>query len=182
LDYTLRTIIPMPYRPLTKADILRALNRLGELAQTKGLTLEVALYGGAVFTVVYGSRDSTKDVDAIVRPSCPPDSSPAGCPRAGVAGDWSMMMFGSFSHGGRKAATRSMRSGMACGFRPHCLLSAGMKVNPARPLPGYAGDQDDIAFLVSKMGLKTFGRLRQSTIDSSHTTKSPKVIRRRSKP
>jgi len=27
---------------------------LGELAQAKGLTLEVALYGGAVFTVVYG--------------------------------------------------------------------------------------------------------------------------------
>ena len=50
----------MPYKPLTKADILRALNRLGELAQAKGLTLDVALYGGAVFTVVYGSRDSTK--------------------------------------------------------------------------------------------------------------------------
>ena len=58
----------MPYKSLSKADILRALNRLGELARAKGLTLEVALYRGAVFTVVYGSRDSTKNVNAIVRP------------------------------------------------------------------------------------------------------------------
>jgi hypothetical protein len=35
-----------------------------------------------------------------------------------------------------------------------------MKVNACRaPLPGYAGDQDDITFLVRKMGLKTFGEV-----------------------
>ena len=39
-----------------------------ELAHGEKLTLEVALYGGAVFTLVYGSRDATKDVDALVRP------------------------------------------------------------------------------------------------------------------
>ena len=31
--------------------------------------MEVSLYGGAVFTLVYGSREATKDVDAVVRPS-----------------------------------------------------------------------------------------------------------------
>jgi predicted nucleotidyltransferase len=59
----------MPYEPLTKVRLTRALRRLGELAQARKLTLEVSLYGGAVFTLVYGSRDSTRDVDAIVRPS-----------------------------------------------------------------------------------------------------------------
>ncbi len=59
----------MPYEPFNKQQITRALRRLGELARGKGVTLEVSLYGGAVFTVVYGSRAATKDVDALVRPS-----------------------------------------------------------------------------------------------------------------
>ena len=58
----------MPYEPLTRARIVQALQRLGELASSEGATLEVSLYGGAVFTLVYGSRDATKDVDALVRP------------------------------------------------------------------------------------------------------------------
>src|SRR5476651_99796 len=59
----------MPYDPLTKSLITRALRRLGELAQLEGVTLELSLYGGAVFTLVYGSRDSTKDVDGLIRPA-----------------------------------------------------------------------------------------------------------------
>ena len=31
--------------------------------------LELALYGGAVFTLVYSSRETTKDVDAIIKPA-----------------------------------------------------------------------------------------------------------------
>ena len=45
---------------------------LGELAFEQGVTLEVSLYGGAVFTLVYDSRDATKDVDAVVRPAMSP--------------------------------------------------------------------------------------------------------------
>jgi hypothetical protein len=45
------------------------LRRLEELAREEKVTLEVSLYGGAVFTLVYGSREATKDVDAVVRPS-----------------------------------------------------------------------------------------------------------------
>ena len=59
----------MPYEALSRVRIVQALRRLGELAFEQGVTLEVSLYGGAVFTLVYGSRDATKDVDAVVRPS-----------------------------------------------------------------------------------------------------------------
>src|SRR5438105_4968065 len=59
----------MPYENLSRAQITQALRRLGELAHKQKVTLEVSLYGGAVFTLVYGSRDATKDVDAVVRPS-----------------------------------------------------------------------------------------------------------------
>ena len=59
----------MPYENFTRIQIAEALRRLGELAYAQKVTLEVSLYGGAVFTLVYGSRDATKDVDAVVRPS-----------------------------------------------------------------------------------------------------------------
>ena len=59
----------MPYEPLNRARITQALRRLGELALEQETTLEVSLYGGAVFTLVYGSREATKDVDAVIRQS-----------------------------------------------------------------------------------------------------------------
>jgi len=59
----------MPYESLSRARITQALRRLGELAFKQEATLEVSLYGGAVFTLVYGSREATKDVDAVVRQS-----------------------------------------------------------------------------------------------------------------
>lgn len=58
----------MPYEALSPTRIRRALRRLSELATAEGIVLELALYGGAVFTLVYGSRETTKDVDGIIRP------------------------------------------------------------------------------------------------------------------
>ena len=59
----------MPYEPLDRTRLTQALRRLGQLAVSEGVELELSLYGGAVFTLVYGSRDSTKDVDALIQPS-----------------------------------------------------------------------------------------------------------------
>ena len=59
----------MPYEALDRERLVRALRRLGELAVADEVKLELSLYGGAVFTLVYGSRDSTKDVDGLIRPA-----------------------------------------------------------------------------------------------------------------
>jgi hypothetical protein len=59
----------MPYEPWDQTRLTQALRRLGELAMAEGIELELSVYGGAVLTLVYGSRDSTKDVDALIRPS-----------------------------------------------------------------------------------------------------------------
>ena len=59
----------MPYEQLTRQRLTQALRRLSELATAEGLVLDLALYGGAVFTLVYGSRETTKDVDGIIRPA-----------------------------------------------------------------------------------------------------------------
>ncbi len=155
----------MPYKPLNKADILRALNRLGALAQAKGLTLEVALYGGAVFTVVYGSRDSTKDVDAIVRPSEPARRIVLQVAREqDLPEDWlndNVRQFLAASEEKRRLPSEEFGPGLAVSVPTAAYLLA-MKVNACRaPLPGYAGDQEDILFLVRKMELKSFGRVEE---------------------
>ena len=59
----------MSYDALSQDRLRQALRRLGELAQAEGVELELSLYGGAVFTLVYGSRESTKAVDGVIRPS-----------------------------------------------------------------------------------------------------------------
>jgi hypothetical protein len=153
----------MPYKSLTKSDILRALNRMGELAQAKGLTLEVALYGGAVFTVVYGSRESTKDVDAIVRPSESAHKLALQVAREqNLPEDWlsdDVRQFLAANEAKRRLASEEFGPGLTVSVPTAAYLLA-MKVHACRPaLPGYAGDQEDILLLVRKMGLKTLGEV-----------------------
>ena len=56
----------MPYEYLNRGQITQALRRW-RTPHEQDITLEVSLYGGAVFTLVYGSRNGTKDVDAVFR-------------------------------------------------------------------------------------------------------------------
>lgn len=145
----------MPYRPLTHARITQALRRLGELARAEGVTLEVSLYGGAVFTLVYGSRDSTKDVDAIVEPDR------IARPLVGrvareldLPDDWLNDDVRRFV-AGKEAKRRLPAAAFGEGVRvsvPTAAYLLSLKLRACRPpLPGYAGDYADIHFLVEKM-------------------------------
>lgn len=49
-----------------KPDILSALNRLGQLAQAQGDTIELILVGGAAMVLGFEARQSTHDVDAAI--------------------------------------------------------------------------------------------------------------------
>lgn len=55
-------------RRLKRAEILRALRRLGELCADQESRVEIAIYGGTVMMMAYDCRAATKDVDAIFRP------------------------------------------------------------------------------------------------------------------
>lgn len=50
----------------TRQDIEEGLQRLGEIAQTKDLQIELTLVGGAVMTLFFNARPSTRDVDAVI--------------------------------------------------------------------------------------------------------------------
>lgn len=145
----------MPYESLNRARLTQALRLLGELAHEQGTTLEVSLYGGAVFTLVYGSRDSTKDVDAVIR-----QSEIAGILSARVArelslpDDW-LNDHVKFFLAEREAKRELPQSEFGKGLRvsvPTASYLLAMKLRACRPpLPGYAGDFGDIRFLVEKM-------------------------------
>ena len=51
----------------SRAEILAGLQRLGELAQEKSVTVQLTLMGGAVMVLAYEARLSTHDVDVLIR-------------------------------------------------------------------------------------------------------------------
>lgn len=154
------TFNPVPYESLTKDRLLSALRRLGELALAEGLVLEVCLYGGAVFTLVYGSRNTTRDVDAVVRPAS------EGRRLARVVAeelqlpeDWlsdQVTQFLAANEQKRKITEQDFGPGLKV-TAPTAAYLLALKLKAARPrLPGYAGDEADIEFLLKKIKPASF--------------------------
>lgn len=145
----------MPYEALTKARLFAALRRLGQLAQAEGLTLEVSLYGGAVFTLVYGSRDTTKDVDALVRPAGDGRRLAAVVARElGWPDDWlndHVRQFVAAKEEKRRLREEDFGPGLRVSTPTAAYLLA-LKLRACRPrLPGYGGDEEDIAYLLRRL-------------------------------
>lgn len=145
----------MPYEPLNRNRLTQALRRLGELAQARKVTLEVSLYGGAVFTLVYGSREATKDVDAVVRQSAlAQDLAGQVAKELGLPEDWlndDVKQFLAEKEAKRQLHEADFGPGLRVSVPTAAYLLA-MKLRACRPpLPGYAGDYGDIWFLVKKM-------------------------------
>lgn len=145
----------MPYESLNRARITQALRRLGALAHEKKVTLEVSVYGGAVFTLVYGSRDATKDVDAVVRQhSLARALASQVAKELGLPDDWlndHVKQFLAEKEAKRQLAEVDFGEGIRVSVPTAAYLLA-MKLRACRPpLPGYEGDYGDIRFLIRKM-------------------------------
>jgi hypothetical protein len=132
---------------------------LGELALEQKVTLEISLYGGAVFTLVYGSREATKDVDAVVRQSeLAKALSLEVSKELGLPDDWLNDHVRQFL--AEKEAKRLLTGDeFGKGIRisvPTAAYLLAMKLRACRPpLPGHEGDYGDIRFLVRKMGTRS---------------------------
>jgi len=149
----------MPYEGLNRARITQALRRLGELAHKQGITLEISLYGGAVFTLVYGSRDATKDVDAVVRQNAVASALALKVAKElGLPEDWlndHVRQFLAEKEAKRQLNDADFGEGLRVSVPTASYLLA-MKLRACRPpLPGYAGDYEDIRFLVQKIGISS---------------------------
>lgn len=54
---------------LSKEDILRGLSKIDEMAKKEKIIIELSIYGGAALSLSFDLRDSTRDVDAVVKGS-----------------------------------------------------------------------------------------------------------------
>lgn len=54
---------------LSKDDIVRGLRAIDQKARNAGVVVDLSIYGGAAMALVFDLRQSTKDVDAVVRGS-----------------------------------------------------------------------------------------------------------------
>ncbi|MDR1818056.1 MAG: hypothetical protein LBR07_07825 [Puniceicoccales bacterium] len=147
----------MPYEQLNKERILAALRRLGELALAEGTQLEIALYGGAVFTLVYESRATTKDVDAIARPSDLAKRLVAQvASEQKLVDEWlndDVKMFLAGVGALRPLDTLALGEGIRISVPTAAYLLALKLRSCRRPLAGVAGDYEDIRFLLKKMNI-----------------------------
>ena len=169
----------MPLEKLSRQRIVQALNLLGRLAEEEGVELEVCIYGGSAMLLAYAARATTKDVDAIIRPA------EVGARLASsVAGQLQLHEgwlndevkrfvsdLGTFApleiDQLEAAARRRLKI-----TRPSASYLLAMKCLACRsPLPGLAGDREDIRFLIRKMGLRTLAEV-ESHIERFYPTEA----------
>ena len=52
---------------LTRKDILKALERLSEILESRGVKADLYVIGGAAMALAFKARPSTRDVDAVFK-------------------------------------------------------------------------------------------------------------------
>jgi hypothetical protein len=140
---------------ISKPILLRALNRLGELADAQGLRLEVCLYGGAVMMLAYDAREITKDVDAVIRPTREGRVLAKQVGREmGLGEDWLNDQVKLFVAPREQLREIPWEGPGIMITAPTASYLLAMKALACRePFPGYEGDLADLRFLIDKLGV-----------------------------
>jgi len=149
-------------KAITKAILIRALTRMGELAQHEDTKLEVCLYGGAVMMLAYDVREITKDVDAVIQPS------ELGWKLASMVGEELGLPEHWMNDDVKQFIAPAERTWVLPWDAPGIALTmptAGyllaMKALACRqPLPGFQGDLDDLRFLIRKTEVKSVDEIQ----------------------
>lgn len=153
---------------------MRALRRIGELAQQKNIELELAIYGGCAMILAFDRRMLTRDVDAVFHPVesvRPLIQQVAG--ELGLPDDWLNDDVRQFL--APKGAMRELPidlPGIKVTAPTASYLLAMKALAGRRPLPGYAGDEADLRFLIRKIGIHSIDEV-QAHIDRYYPDDHP---------
>ena len=157
----------MPLEKLTRQRIIAALNLLGQLAEREKVEFELCIYGGSAMMLAYGSRETTKDVDAIVKPSevarrlAKEVAQALGLHESWLNDDVKRFVSeaGTFAPMQIEELEEAARRHLKI-TRPSASYLLAMKCLACRSaLPGYPGDIDDIRFLIRKMEIRTLEQI-----------------------
>jgi hypothetical protein len=154
--------MPKPSRRLSRAAIVRALSRLGELCAKKNSRVEIAIYGGTVMMLAYDCREATKDIDAIFHPPEVVEPLIKQVAREqSLPEDWMNSGVGSFLAGREERIqfTQLQIPGLAI-TRPSAKYLLAMKCRAGRmPTPFRAGDLADIKFLLRELSIRSMAEV-----------------------
>lgn len=143
--------MPASRKLLARKDILRALERLSEILETRGVKADLFVIGGAAMTVAYRARPSTRDVDAIFKRRNEVFKAAGQVAREqGLPDEW-------LNDGAKKFLGRPDRRPLPILDLPGVRLMAAspeylfaMKVLADR----HDRDRTDLRFLIRRLGLK----------------------------
>jgi hypothetical protein len=141
--------------PLTQSDLRRLFDLLNEELRSAGTEGELFLVGGAVMCLVYATRPSTQDVDALFRPPAELRTAAARVAiRAGINADWlNDAVKGFLSAQGEFAPFLELDHLRVMIAQPGYLLA--MKCLAMR-IGAEFHDEDDIRYLLRHLDLRNY--------------------------
>ena len=153
----------------TKKDMLAALEALNQEAEMSGTTLELCIYGGAAFLLAYDSRAATKDIDAIIMPKEEGMKLVLKVAKElGLHEDWlndDVKQFIGYRESTRPLARYADWSHLKITVPVVGYLLAMKALACRDPLPGYAGDEEDLRFLIKKMKIQSVDEIQEKVDD-----------------
>ena len=153
---------PKPSRRLSRADIVRALTRLGELCAETHSRVEIAIYGGTVMMLAYDCREATKDIEAVFHPPEVVEPLIQQVAREQkLPEDWMNSGVSAFVAGreDRVLFSQLQVPGLAI-TRPSAKYLLAMKCRAGRlPTPFRSGDLADIAFLLRELSIRSMAEV-----------------------
>jgi len=73
---------------LNRESLIDALSQLGQLAEADGQFIELLVVGGGIMVMEFGSRNSTRDLDAVVINSIEPSKVRAYAEKVAIERNW----------------------------------------------------------------------------------------------
>lgn len=138
---------------ITKANIERFLKEINDEMKRLGITGEIVLCGGAVMTMVYEARPSTKDVDGLFTPTGPiSEIARTIARREGMQSDWLNDAAKGFIDTSRMKFETIHEYGNLTVRMPNAEAMLAMKLTSARLI---GKDRDDALFFIKYLDIKT---------------------------
>lgn len=142
---------------ITKNDIERFLQEINDEMEKRDTTGEIVICGGAVMTMVYETRPSTKDVDALFAPTGPINEIVRTiAAREGLETDWLNDAAKGFIDTSRMKLVTIQEYGNLTIRMPDAEAMLAMKLTSARLV---GKDRDDALFFIEHLNIGTEDQL-----------------------
>lgn len=158
----------MTQKDLNRKTILTALEYLNQLCLENEIMLEISIYGGTAMMLAYDSRNATRDIDAIFHPIEEGQRLITQVAKdLDLHDQWmnnDVKVFIADREIKRQLPQFDSWSHLKITVPVSAYLLAMKSIACRDALPGFAGDQEDLKFLIKKMNVRSVTEI-QETID-----------------